>query len=53
MRSEEFKLRQREISNPNLTEEQKVSIRKLLKENVSKRFINMMFGTSYKQLKNI
>jgi hypothetical protein len=53
MRSEEYKLRQREIGNPHLSDEQKKSIRQLLAENVSKRFINMMYGTSYKQLKNI
>lgn len=53
MRINEYKLRQREIGNPHLSDEQKRSIRQLLSQEVPKRLINMMYGTSYKQLKNL
>ncbi|EKL9830998.1 hypothetical protein NB524_00195 [Vibrio alginolyticus] len=53
MRTNEYKLRQKEIDNPYLSDEQKQSIRQLLKEEVPKRLINMMYGTSYKQLKSL
>lgn len=53
MRTNEYKLRQKEIGNPYLSDEQKQSIRQLLKEEVPKHLINMMYGTSYKQLKSL
>ncbi|MCG6387538.1 hypothetical protein [Vibrio fluvialis] len=51
LRTNEYKLRLKEIGNPNLNEEQKANIRRLLDSKISRKIINIMYGTSYQQLK--
>ncbi len=53
MRKNEFKLRQKEAGNPDLTTSQKQEIKRLKAGGASKKIINTMFGTSYQQLKGI
>ncbi|MDC5753597.1 hypothetical protein [Vibrio europaeus] len=53
MRKGEFKLRQKEAGNPHLTPAQLRDARKLLEGGTSKRLINILYGTSYKQLKSL
>ncbi len=53
MRKNEFKLRQKEAGNPNLTPAQIKDVSTLMKDGVSKRIINLIYGTSYKQLKSL
>ncbi len=55
MRNNEFKLRQREAGNNSLTLDTRRQIKKLLThgEKFSRRSINSIFGTSYRQLTEI
>lgn len=53
LRMNEYKLRQKEIGNPHLNDDQKANIRRLLANNISRKIINIMYGTSYHQLKTL
>ncbi len=51
MRLGEFKLRQRELSQCELTTSQKRDAKRLLSQGFSKKAIKMVFGCSYESLK--
>ncbi len=50
MRPNEFKLRQKEAFNNSLTTEKKREIKRLLLEDVSRKFLCIAFSVPYKQL---
>lgn len=53
MRLGEFKLRQRELSECQLSEGQKRDAKRLLNKGLSKKAVKIVFGCSYESLKAV
>ncbi|OEE37301.1 hypothetical protein A1QO_04135 [Vibrio genomosp. F10 str. ZF-129] len=53
LRSNEFKLRQKEMGEVKLTSSQKKSVQRLLNEGISKKAIRLVLGCSYEALKSV
>lgn len=53
MRLGEFRLRQRELSQRELSTSQKRDAKRLLSQGISKKAIKMVFGCSYESLKAV